>query len=354
MAVLLAEAYLHRLDPFAVEFPASWQNLPFVPEGIRWYGLAYLAGFIIAWLFIRWLARTGRSPIPERAVGDLMIYLVVGVLVGGRLGYCLFYDPHLLIEFEKTFPFWGLLGIHRGGMASHGGIAGVIVAMLLFAHRQGISKLHLLDVLPLAGAAGLFIGRLANFVNAELWGRPLPESMQDPSPWWSVKYPQEILSPDFKDPEKLEVLRQSVPGDETFYESIVEAARAGNTEVIETLRPLLTAYYPSQLLQAITDGPLLIAVLALIWLRPRKPGVVGAWFLISYGLMRIATEVVRQPDAGVKALLTPLGDLSRGQVLSVLMVLSGIVGLVIVARRDVEPMGGLLKPTAPQRSPESS
>ena len=119
MAVLLAEAYLHRLDPFAVEFPASWQNLPFVPEGIRWYGLAYLAGFIIAWLFIRWLARTGRSPIPERAVGDLMIYLVIGVLVGGRLGYCLFYDPHLLIEFEKTFPFWGLLGIHRGGMASH-------------------------------------------------------------------------------------------------------------------------------------------------------------------------------------------------------------------------------------------
>ena len=111
---------------------------------------------------------------------------------------------------------------------------------------------------------------------------------------------------------------------------------------------------PSQLLQAITDGPLLIAVLALIWLRPRKPGVVGAWFLISYGLMRIATEVVRQPDAGVKALLTPLGDLSRGQVLSVLMVLSGIVGLVIVARRDAEPMGGLLKPTAPPRSPESS
>ncbi|MHC4415199.1 MAG: prolipoprotein diacylglyceryl transferase [Planctomycetota bacterium] len=363
MSTYLAEAYLHRLDPFAVELPASWQDLPLVPDGIRWYGLAYLFGFLATWLLIRWLAGTGRSPIPVKAAGDFMIYVVVGVLVGGRLGYCVFYDPHLLIEFDSAFPFWGLAAIHRGGMASHGGIAGVIIASWLFAHRGGVSKLHLLDVLPFTAPAGLFVGRLANFVNAELWGRPLPGSMQsnqwDPStgellpeslqadpPWWGVKYPDEILGAGFPHPEALESLRPIVAGGERFYGNIVDAARAGDTAVVETLAPLLTAYYPSQIVQAITDGPILMAVLALVWLRPRKPGVVGSWFLISYGAMRIVTEIIRQPDVGVEGLPTPFGDLSRGQVLSVVMVVAGVVALIICARRAVPPIGGLLRPTA--------
>ncbi len=122
---------------------------------------------------------------------------------------------------------------------------------------------------------------------------------------------------------------------------LIEEVQAGNEAVIDAMRPHLEAYFPSQLFQAITDGPILLLVLALIWLRPRKPGVVGSWFLISYGVMRIATEVWRQPDAGVVGLPMPWGEVSRGQVLSALMVLAGIVALIICARRAVEPMGGL-------------
>ncbi|MCH8151134.1 MAG: prolipoprotein diacylglyceryl transferase [Planctomycetes bacterium] len=343
MTIFLAEAYLHRLDPFAIEFPASWQALPFIPDGIRWYGLAYLAGFGIAWLLIRRLAGSGRSTIPANAVGDLMIYVILGVLVGGRLGYVLFYDQPLLWDFSTQFPFWGLLAINRGGMASHGGILGVIIACWLFGRRHRISSLHLVDVGAFAALPGLFLGRLANFVNAELWGRALPGKMQADPPWWSVKYPEEILNPDFPHLQALEGLRQIVPGDETFYRNIIEAARVGNAQVTETLTPLLTAYYPSQILQALTDGPVLMGFLALLWWRPRKPGVIGAWFLIGYGVMRIVTELFRQPDEGVPVLATALGDVSRGQMLSLLMVAVGIVGLIVCARRQVDPIGGLMK-----------
>ena len=190
---------------------------------------------------------------------------------------------------------------------------------------------------------GRFFGRLANFINAELWGRALPESMQGSSPWWSVKYPQEILEWSPPQRQALEGLRSVVPGNDTFLPNVVRAAAEGNQQVVETLRPLLTAYYPSQLLQALTDGPLLMGVLVLAWWGPRRPGVVGSWFLISYGVMRILTEFVRQPDIGVAGLATPLGELSRGQVLSVLMTLIGAVGLLICVRREVEPIGGLVQ-----------
>ena len=338
MMVYLAEAYLHTADPFAIEFPAGWPL-----GGIRWYGVAYLAGFVVAWLMVRGLAKAHRTAIPVRAVADLMIYILVGVLVGGRLGYCVFYDPRLLADFTPDFPFWGVLAIHKGGMASHGGMLGIIVACWIFAIRSRMSKLHLLDVTVLVGPPGLFFGRLANFINAELWGRALPESMQANPPWWSVKYPQEILERSFTKHGELEGLRSVVAGDDTFYANVVRAAGEGNQQVIETVQPLLTAYYPSQIIQAITDGPILMAVIIIAWWGPRKPGVVGSWFLISYGVMRILTELVRQPDAGVAGLVTPLGELSRGQLLSILMVVIGVVALVICTRREVEPIGGLVK-----------
>ncbi len=337
MMIYLAEAYLHTADPFAIEFPSGWPL-----GGIRWYGVAYLAGFVVAWVMVRGLAKAHRTAIPVRAVADLMIYILVGVLVGGRLGYCVFYDPRLLVDFTSDFPFWGVLAIHKGGMASHGGMLGVIIACWIFAVRNRISKLHLLDVTVLAGPPGLFFGRLANFINAELWGRALPESMQGSPPWWSVKYPQEILERSF-DKSGIEGLRSVVAGDELFYANVVRAAGEGNQQVIETVHPLLTAYYPSQIIQALTDGPILMAALVVAWWGPRKPGVVGSWFLISYGVMRILTEFIRQPDAGVAGLATPLGDLTRGQLLSALMVVIGVVALGICARREVEPIAGLVK-----------
>jgi len=359
--VLLAEAYLHTLDEFAVPFPASW---PY--PGLRWYGLAYLAGFGVAWLIVRWMAKTHRTAIPPRAVPDLMIYILLGVLVGGRVGYCIFYDPKLFIQFETSLPFWGLLAINQGGMSSHGGMLGVILAMIIFGARNHISKLHLLDVAVFVSPPGLFFGRLANFVNAELPGRALPEALQQSPPWWSIKFPQEILS---WPPEKLAGLgeavratgvtagqwrnalsRMGVDAEANLFvqrtaNRLIEAVQSGNEAVIAVMRPELTACYPSQLVQAITDGPILFGLLVLVWLKPRKPGLIGVWFLGGYGLMRIASEGIRQPDEGVPLLSTPFGDLSRGQVLSLLMVVMWFIAGLIVIRRDVEPIGGIRRKT---------
>lgn len=352
MTVVLAEAYLHTLDPFAIDFPAGWPM-----DGLRWYGLAYLAGFAVGWLIVWQLARTHRTAIPVRAVPDLMMYVLVGVLVGGRLGYCVFYDPSLLVSFGTRFPYWGLLEINRGGMASHGGMLGVITALWIFAVKNHMSKLHLFDVAAFACPPGLFFGRLANFVNAELWGRVLPPGRAE-APWWSIKYPQEIEA---WPPERIADLGEAVralgiTGGEwqaalatggaslqAILQRLIGAAQDGNQAVIAALRPMLEAHHPSQLIQALTDGPLLMAVLVLAWWGPRKPGVVGAWFLGAYGVMRITTERWREPDAGVALLPTPFGDLSRGQALSLLMVLVAVVGGFIVARREVEPIGGIAR-----------
>ena len=358
MSILLADAYLHQLDPFVIEFPASWQNLSLVPDGIRWYGLSYMAGFILAWLFFRWMAVTKRSTLPTAsAAADLLFYIILGVLVGGRLGYVLFYQPSLLVDFQGGFPFWGLLAVNTGGMASHGGMIGVIIACWLFARRHKISPLHLYDLSVLAAPLGMGMGRLANFMNAELWGKALPAARQSfpksnppiEQPWWSVKYPEEILTwnPAIRfDQDRLSELNQLtsvVGGGDRFYSNVVEAVQVGDQAVIAVVEPLLTAYYPSQIIQAIIAGPVILAILVLLWLRPRKPGVVGGTFFIAYGTLRILTELLRQPDEGVDLLF---GMLSRGQVLSILMVIAGIAVVVFCQRRNVERIGGLLRPSA--------
>lgn len=258
MFIVLAESYLHDLDPFAIRLTESF--------GLRWYGLAYAVGFLIAWLFIRWMAKSGRSPLTKSDAADLMFYAIVGVLLGGRIGYAAFYDPHLFIGFSSTLPYWDLLAINKGGMASHGGMIGVALACFVFARRRRAPVLHLFDLAGIGCTAGFFFGRLANFVNGELKGRPLPDAMQADPPWWSIKYPDDIYTWDPQIPAEAEKLAQLEPlyrtlgGEATFLQNIVEAARRGNEQVVQILRPLLTAYYPSQILQSLTDG-LLVAVL---------------------------------------------------------------------------------------------
>ena len=336
MFLLLAESYLHDLDPYAIRFTENF--------GLRWYGLSYAAAFVISWLVLRWFAKSGRSPLTPQQAGDVMFYGVVGVLLGGRLGYAIFYDPILFIGFSSDLPYWDLLTINKGGMSSHGGMIGVILACWVFAKRVGVPSLHLLDIGGLTCTAGFFLGRLANFVNAELWGRALPASMQSDPPWWSVKYPEEIFQFNQTRGAALEPLHSVFGGENSFLPSVVAAARdashPAHQQVVETIRPLLTAYYPSQIFQCLTDGLLVAVVLVLIWLKPRKPGVIGCWYLIIYGILRILTEFFRQPDEGVAL----LAGLSRGQVLSILMVLAGVVILRICAKRDVEPLGGFRKP----------
>jgi phosphatidylglycerol:prolipoprotein diacylglycerol transferase len=363
MPLVIAEAYLHTLDPFAVRFPDSWPI-----AGLRWYGLAYAAGFLVSWWLLHRMAATGRSVVPLRtpdggratAIGDIMTYVIIGILVGGRVGYALFYQPRLFVGFSADFPWWDLLAINKGGMASHGGMIGLILGCWLAARKHGIPALHLFDVGSFACAPGLFLGRLANFVNAELWGRRLPDAMQADPPWWSVEYPEDVLALSGEQLAALTPAVEAIDESSRLWHAtieraatdpeagrmvdftltrVAEAARAGDEAVGAAVRPLLDAYYPSQLFQALTDGPLLMGILALVWLRPRKPGVVGSVFLVAYGLLRILSEVFRQPDEGVAVVL----GLSRGQWLSVLMVLSGAIALPIVMRRDVEPIGGLLR-----------
>ncbi len=371
---ICAESYVHRLDPFAIQIGNGW--------GIRWYGLAYAVGFVIAWLVLRWFARTNRSPLDPQQAGDFMFAGIIGVLIGGRLGYVLFYAPHLLTDFRSSLPYWGIFAINDGGMASHGGIVGVIIACLWYAKRSNMRMAHLMDMGTLACAPGLFLGRLANFVNGELWGRALPESMRADPPAWSVKYPTQVtdrwvlaadptvefdnsallrLAEDFaiktdgvpieslrgdvgeaavQKLQALEPLYATLPpiAPEMFPARVVEEAYAGNAPVIETLRPLLTPYYPSQIFQAMTDGPLLIALMLLVWWKPRKVGVPASWFLLGYGVLRVASERFRQPDEGV----AELAGLSRGQVLSVFMVLTGLAMLAWCAKRDAPKQGGIV------------
>ena len=322
---LLAESYLHSIDPYLIEFSNGF--------GIRWYGLAYVAGFLLAWAMAYQLARRGRSVIPADRVSDMMIWIIIGVLVGGRLGYVLFYDPSLLFEFDSSFPWWKALAVNEGGMASHGGMIGVILGLMFFAHRNRLPSLHLLDVGAVISTPGLFLGRIANFINGELWGEPW--SGEGEAPAWTVKYPMEVLA----NPEafQLEELRSSLGGDSSFLERVVVESQSGNEQVLAVVEPQLTAYYPSQLIQALADGPILLLLLVVAWWRPRKPGVIAGCFLVFYGCLRIVTEFFRQPDEGVALIL----GLSRGQQLSLVQVLLGLLLIAWCASRKTRPICGL-------------
>ena len=341
MMNFLAEAYLHSLDPFAIKFPAGWPL-----EGIRWYGLAYLAGFLVAWLMVRWLARTHRTALPVGAVADVVLYVLVGVLVGGRLGYCVFYRPELLVEFTTTFPFWGLLAINNGGMASHGGMIGGLLASLYYARcaRDGRHSLpHLIDLIAFAAPLGLFFGRIANFVNGELIGRPCSPTLP-----WAVKFPQEMFDWDHHQLVALQnTTAMYLPSPTTWAYSIeyliprfIEQIQNGNVALIRLIEPLLTSRHPSQIYQAVLEGLVLFVILAMVWTKPRKPGVIGGCFCIAYGFLRIIGEFYRQPDAhlGLQWL-----SLTRGQWLSVILILVGIVLIPLFIRRDTQPMGGWIK-----------
>lgn len=338
---MIDQSYLHQLDPFAIQFTETL--------GLRWYGLAYISGFLVAWASIRWMGQKKITPIQPTRVGDFMFAAIVGVLVGGRLGYCLFYDPPMFYTFTNDFPWWKLLAIQDGGMASHGGMIGVAVAFVIWGKRNNIAALHLFDIGAMFATPGLFFGRIANFINGELWGRALPQEAQTSPPAWSVKYPTEITEVWLQNPEQhhdklaqLEPLQSVVVGGNSFHQSIVNEMYVGNTLVIETVQPLLTAWYPSQLFQAVAEGPLLFIAFIIIWWKPKKPGIIASSFLLIYGIARIATEAFRQPDDGVSLFV----GLSRGQVLSVIMILLGALLLVYTSRRKTQKYGGFKQATA--------
>jgi phosphatidylglycerol:prolipoprotein diacylglycerol transferase len=243
------------------------------PLAVRWYGLMYLLGFVLFLVLGRHRARQAWRGFTPGEVEDLLFWGVFGVIVGGRLGYVLFYRPEFYLHNPlEIFQLW------KGGMSSHGGILGVLAVLVLFARVRGKPFLQVADFAVPLIPLGLAAGRMGNFINGELWGRPA-----DPSVWpWAMVFPQ-------------------------------------------AHDPVPTPRHPSQLYQFCGEGLLLFAFLWWLSRKPRPPGVVGSAFLIGYGLLRILAEFAREPDDFLGLLSL---NLSMGQWLSLPMV---VVGLVVMA-----------------------
>ncbi len=315
------DAYLHLLSPFLVQFTETF--------GIRWYGLAYLVGFYVGYLAIRWMSDRGRISLPSALASDFVFTAAIGVVIGGRLGYCLLYQPSHLITFTTEFPFWKLFAINEGGMASHGGIAGMMLAICWFAHKNKLSVVGLFDLTVLGGSIGIFFGRLANFVNGELWGRIAPPCYR-----FAVKFPTELTGANGVDP------RLGEYGAKLGNHALLQAAKTGNIDAISALHDALPGRYPSQLFEAGLEGLLPLIVIAFVWRKPRKPGLIAATFLLVYPIARFIGENYRMPDAhlGYQAL-----GLTRGQWLSIAMLVVSVLLAMRWRKSSAAPHGGWWK-----------
>ncbi len=272
-----------NIDPAIFTLPGfeafGWHLGPFA---LRWYAVAYMAGLLLAWRYIAGLVRTPRlwrgqpASMQPEAADDFIFWATLGVIFGGRLGYVLFYKPDMLWKAPAE-----ILAVWNGGMSFHGGLLGVIAAIVYFARSRKIPIVRLGDLAAAAAPFGLFFGRMANFINGELWGRPtnLP---------WAMVFPS--------------------GGD--------------------------VARHPSQLYEAALEGLVLFVVLRLAthrFLALARPGLVAGLFLTFYALSRISLETVRQPDAHLPDF--PLG-LTMGMLLSLPM-LAGGLWLILRARKDL-------------------
>lgn len=242
------------------------------PLQFRWYGLMYLIGLTLAYFIIVARAKEQRLPLDKDQVYDMIVYAAVGVFAGGRLGYVLFYNLSYYMENPLK-----ILAVWEGGMSFHGGLIGTIVALILFAKRQGMTVLTVADLAAGVTPVGLGLGRIGNFINGELYGRPTDVD-------WCMVFP------------------------------------AGG----------MACRHPSQLYEAFLEGLLLFMVLWLITRRHPPAGTVFGAFLMGYGLCRIVVEFFREPDAQIGFLV---GSISMGQMLSIPMIVAGAVILAVALQR---------------------
>lgn len=341
---------VHDLSPFIFKISENF--------GPRWYGFSYMMGFVCAFFLISWLARRQQAGLAPEKVSDFIMYVAIGTLAGGRLGYCVFYDPELFWTVSSSFPFWKVLAVHEGGMASHGGIIGVVVACWLFSrkHHMSISWVYLLDLVAIAGPLGILFGRIANFINGELVGRIAPESFK-----YGVRFPTDIMnwpSHEFNRlntltpvVEKLEITGQrwnellttfridqnSRDGVFDTLNKIIVSIQNGNTEVKNAIAPLLDYRYPSQLIAAATEGLLTFLILFFLARKSRKPGFIASCFVICYSIVRISDEMFRMPDIQIGF---GLFGLTRGQWLSIVMFFVGVFLMIYWSKTQSQYVNG--------------
>lgn len=254
------------------------------PLAIRWYGLMYLTGFVGGWWLVRRRAAQGKAPCSVVQVDDLLFYTALGVILGGRVGYMLFYGWDQVVDNPLN-----LLKIWQGGMSFHGGLLGVVVAMFLYARKIGCRMVELTDTIAPVVTIGLGAGRIGNFINGELWGRPtdLPWGMQ-------------LQCREFPD---------------------VCFNQLGLPPGTAVTPPL----HPTSLYEATLEGLVLFIILWTFSARPRPTFAVSGLFLLCYGLFRSAVELVRMPDAHIDYLA--FGWVTMGHVLTLPMILGGMLAL---------------------------
>ncbi len=281
--------WLHNLDPVAIHIHGQ--------IGIRWYGLAYLAGLAWGWWMLgRWVNQ-GRSPIRFEKIGDFVLYVGIGMIVGGRLGYCLIYGrDHLFADPLYLIKLW------EGGMASHGGILGMVAGAWWYARQERLATPVLLDLVASGAPMGIFLGRLANFVNGELWGKP------GDVPWAVI----------FRD-----------------------APLVGGINVPR---------HPSQLYEAALEGLFLLLLILPLHARHRRPGLSAGVLLGAYAVARFIGEFWREPDFGHPPYF---GWMNKGQALSIPVLLIGLIIAIWAWRRGVRKADYLppAQPTAPATPP---
>lgn len=257
------------------------------PLSIRWYALAYIGSLVAGWRLVRWLARLTPAVATPLQVDDFLTWATLGVVFGGRLGYVLFYQPGVYL----THPAM-ILAVWEGGMSFHGGMLGVAIAIIVFCRRQAIPLLGFADRIAIVAPIGLGLGRCANFINGELWGRPAPDWLP-----WAMKFPRTPDCPVFPD--------------------------------------ICVPRHPSQLYEALLEGLVLFTVMFVLSRRQalrERFGLLTGIFLIGYAIARITGEYFREPDAFLGFLAF---GATMGQILSIPMLLVGL-WLAIRARPVLE------------------